>query len=406
MKKSRLVVCLLNFFIASVMGVVLRLSPLYPLDFNYHFLLHGHSHTALLGWIYLMLYTLIVHHFIPEEKQQNRYYTCLFWITQIAVTGMMISFPFQGYGLYSITFSTLHIFCSYFFCYKIWKEQRPVSLYDGILLKTALVFLLLSTIGVWSLGIIGASGTKNASLYQAAIQFFLHFQFNGWFIFGLLALLANRYHNYIKRITAQKFNHWVVLLIISTVLTYVLPLHWYFPTVFPIWINGIGVVLQLITFIAALLYFFKRYGFVIPKTSTTNRLLLYAGSIAITFKIIVQIATLFPETAMASHYIRNFTIGFIHLIMLGVVNTFLFMLTATVKPLHFLDTPVSRFGLLLFLSGFVITEFILFLQGGYFYFEKGYITNYYVLLFVFSLLLALGLFLILLGTLLSKKELR
>lgn len=404
MKKSRLVVCLLNFFIASVMGVVLRLSSLYPLNFNYHFLLHGHSHTALLGWIYLMLYTLIVHHFIPQEKQQNRYYSRLFGITQFSVIGMMISFPFQGYGLYSITFSTLHIFCSYFFCYKIWKEQRPVSLYDGILLKTALVFLLLSTIGVWSLGIIGASGTKNASIYQAAIQFFLHFQFNGWFIFGLLALLANRYHNYIKRITTHKFNQWVVLLIISTVLTYGLPLHWYFPTVFPIWINGIGVVLQLITFIAAFFYFLKWYGFVIPKTSTTTRLLLYAGCIALTLKIIVQMATIFPEIATASHYIRNFTIGFIHLLMLGVINTFLFMLTATIKPLQFLNRTVSRFGLLLFLSGFVITEFILFLQGGYFYFEKGFITNYYELLFLFSLLLALGLFLILLGTLLSSKK--
>ena len=71
MKKSWLIVCFINFFIASLMGLLLRLMYVAPVKWvNFPFLMHGHSHTAMLGWVYLMLYGLIVHCFIPEEAQK------------------------------------------------------------------------------------------------------------------------------------------------------------------------------------------------------------------------------------------------------------------------------------------------------------------------------------------------
>ena len=153
MKKSWLIVCFINFFIASLMGLLLRLMYVAPVKWvNFPFLMHGHSHTAMLGWVYLMLYGLIVHCFIPKESQKKLIYNRLFWVTQITVLGMMINFPIQGYALFSISFSTLHIFCSYYFCRLVWKDAQPATLPEKQLLKTALFFMVFSTLGVWCLG--------------------------------------------------------------------------------------------------------------------------------------------------------------------------------------------------------------------------------------------------------------
>lgn len=401
MPKSWFIISLLNFFVAVLMGVLLRLAAIVPVNWNYLFLLHGHSHTALLGWIYQMLYLLLLHNFLPETKRTSPYYSRLFWITQIAVFGMMISFPIQGYALYSIIFSTIHIFCSYFFCSKIWKDLSGNKSYDKILLKIALLFLLLSTFGVWSLGITGA---KNAPLYQAAIQFFLHFQFNGWFMFAVLALFVNQYRNFFHTINSRKFHYWVGLLIVGTVFTYGLPLSWYFPHALWLWINDIGLVCQFFAFGSGMLYFLKRSIPSDRKTPLTIRFILLCGFISLLLKILIQLTTFWSEIAASSHYIRNFTIGFIHLIMLGIINSFLFFFAIRFQSFSFLKNRISRIGLYLFLIGFTTTEILLFVQGFYFYIGKGAIPYYNISLFMVSLLLPIGLFLVLIGTLFFRKK--
>src|SRR5690606_36682010 len=95
MDKKLVFACLLNFFFAALMGLALRYAVLHPLGINYRFLPHAHSHVAMLGWVYLMLYVLFVHYFVPEKKPV---YNRLFWATQLAVLGMLFSFPFQGYA--------------------------------------------------------------------------------------------------------------------------------------------------------------------------------------------------------------------------------------------------------------------------------------------------------------------
>ena len=116
MRKHWLLICFINFFIAASMGLVLRFVAIFPVpNINYQFLLHGHSHVAMLGWVYLMIYSLIVHFFIPKTAQQNPIYNRLFWLTEIAVIGMMFRFPVEGYALFSIIFSTLHIFLQLLF---------------------------------------------------------------------------------------------------------------------------------------------------------------------------------------------------------------------------------------------------------------------------------------------------
>ena len=69
MRKSWLVICLFNFVVAALMGLFLRLTKVVAVDIEYSHLLHAHSHTAMLGWAYMMVFALAVHYFVPEGQR-------------------------------------------------------------------------------------------------------------------------------------------------------------------------------------------------------------------------------------------------------------------------------------------------------------------------------------------------
>ncbi|MCB0428268.1 MAG: hypothetical protein KDD16_13285, partial [Mangrovimonas sp.] len=68
MTKKLVIVCLVNFLIAAFLGLILRFANIYSLNINYRFFTHAHSHIAMLGWAYLMLYLLLVNYFVLEKK--------------------------------------------------------------------------------------------------------------------------------------------------------------------------------------------------------------------------------------------------------------------------------------------------------------------------------------------------
>lgn len=377
------------------MGLALLFSFLDSIGLNYRFLTHAHSHVAMLGWVYLMLFTLFVHYFIPEKpKIFNR----LFWLTEFAVVGMMLSFPFQGYAIISISFSTLHIFCSYYFAYLIFKHQKVNSLVSRKLLKTSLIFMVISTIGVWCLGPAVAMLGQASAFYQIAIQFFLHFQFNGWFLIAVIAV----FFHFLKVEDSKIFRQFFWLLIVSTVLTFALPIQWFAPHISLIWINGIGVVIQIIAL-------YKFFQLIKPKlnslSSDRSKLVFYMYSFALVcfiLKVVFQSFSILPDFSIVVYEHRNFVIGFIHLLMLGVISGFLFafILKSTIVSV----SKSLNFGIYSFLLGFVLTELLLLIQGVMFYFGNGILPNYYLLLFLFSIFLPLGIGLVLFNIINGKKD--
>lgn len=394
MKKSWLLACFINFFIASLMGLLLRLMYVVPLEWvNFQFLMHGHSHTAMLGWVYLMLYGLIVHFFVPKEAQQKPIYNRLFWLTQIAVLGMMINFPIQGYALFSISFSTLHIFCSYYFCSLVWKDAWPATLHENLLLRTSLFFMVFSTLGVWCLGpAVGLLG-KASPFYQIAIQFFLHFQFNGWFLFAVLALFFSQFQADFNR---KQFYLFYRLLVIATVLTLALPVSWYLSNSVFYWINTLGVLLQLWSFLVFIKMIRPHFQSFFSKLQTAEKLVYGLALTSLGLKIIIQLVVLVPELAQVSHQIRNFVIGYIHLTMLGIITGFLFGFALQNELINQKKSPVN-WGIKLFLVGFVSTELLLFIQGVYLFLNLGEFKMYYQNLFLASVFLPVGIVLLVAG---------
>lgn len=401
MKKHWFLICFINFFIAALMGLLLRLMYVAPVEWvNFQFLLHGHSHVAMLGWVYLMLYSLIVHFFVPKEVQQKPIYNQLFWVTQVAVMGMMVRFPVEGYAMLSIAFSTLHIFCSYFFCRLIWKDAQASSLPEKQMLRTALFFMVLSTIGVWCLGpAVGLMG-KASAFYQIAIQFFLHFQFNGWFMFAVLALF---FHQLKAKIDDKRFQFFYKLLVTATILTLALPVSWYLSNPIFYWINSLGVILQLAAFLVLVKICKPHFQTFFSSLKKIEKIVYGFALFSLALKIGIQLVVLLPGLDQISHQIRNFVIGYIHLTMLGIITGFLLGFALQNKFINGKSIWIN-WGLSLFLLGFVGTEMLLFIQGGYFFFDKGPMPMYQQNLFFTSIGLPAGLLMIIIGKLVTQSR--
>lgn len=398
MQKKLVIVCLINFLIAALMGLMLRyvfVPSLHefvsPLPFEYRHLMHAHSHGAMLGWVYLMLYLLIVHYFIPDKKPVfNR----LFWVTEIAVLGMLFSFPFQGYAAISISFSTLHILCSYYFIRLVWKHQKVASKPIRLLLKASLVFMFLSTMGIWCLGPASAMLGTESAFFQISIQFFLHYQFNGWFLFAVLAVFLRQF----PIDNLKHFNIFFKTLIAGTVLTFALPVSWYaYHPVMP-WINALGVLLQLVAVYYFILLLRPYWAQFWAKSLRLTKWTYGLALISFVMKIVLQSSSIFPEVSKMAFQYHNFVIGFIHLMMLGVITGFLFAFLLESSLLS-LKNKMLNFGVYSFIIGFVATEFILLIQGLFYYLGVGMIPNYYFVLFIFSIFLPLGIILIFLNLL-------
>ena len=376
------------------MGLLLRWMYVAPFSgVNFQFLMHGHSHVAMLGWVYLMLYCLIFYFFVPKENQQKPIYNRLFWVTELAVIGMMIDFPAQGYAFASILFSTLHIFCSYYFCYLIYKDAKPSTFPEKKMLHTALFFMIFSTLGVWCLGpAVGLMG-KTSAFYQIAIQFFLHFQFNGWFLFAVLGLFFKQTK---INIDEKKFRLFYNSFVVATVLTLALPVSWSLSNPAFYWINVIGVAIQFISFVLFYQLIRPHLKTIFAPLSFLEKTVYQFALYSLALKIIIQLVVIVPELAKVSHEIRNFVIGYIHLTMLGIITGFLFGFALQNKFL-ISQKKIQKWGISIFLLGFVATEILLFFQGLWLFLNKGLFPDYYQNLLLSSICLPVGLLMLTIG---------
>ena len=387
-----------NLLLAAGIGSLLRFAFVEEVSWlQFRNWLHGHSHVAMLGWVFLALYAFLIAAFLPPDKR-TRKYNWLFWALQGSVIGMLVSFPLQGYGAVSIAFSTLHLLLSYFFVFFVWRDLPVASSehrFSRLFLKTSLFFLVLSTLSLWAMPLILTSGFGRTIWYYLSVQFFLHFQFNGWFLFALLALFF--------RLTENRGISWprslgftfYLLLSVSTVLTFALAVAWSQPSWIVFLVNSLGVVIQLAaTVLLIQLFAGKAKALKSIFQSNMARNLFALALICFLGKVLIQTSVALPVVATAAYTIRNFVIAFIHLILLGVVSVFLFG-WAVEKKFFNPQSTALRSGLIAFLTGFVLTEGMLFLQGTLFWGAFGFIPYYYEVLFVFTLLLPVGIGLIL-----------
>lgn len=380
------------FFLAACLGLVMRAFHVVEIPyFEYRNILHTHSHLALLGWGHLMLVGGMVFTLI-KDKDQLKSFQWLFLGTVLSLLGMLFSFPFQGYGAISISFSTLHVLLSYGFAYKLLKVIRSYEKTPATrLIRLAIWFMVISTFGLWALGPISATLGRMHELYFMTIQWFLHFQLNGWFVMGVLGLILLYFEEKGSQIHWPAYQEWI--LTISVALTFMLAVTWAEPRPVFFQINGLAVIIQLIAY-----FWILKSVFQLVKADPIKgfaRLLLILALASLVAKALLQGLLVIPAVAVISYSIRLYVIGFLHLVLLGAMTMGVSAVALARGWIE--ELPISRAGWSLLISGFVITEFLLFLQGTLIWLKLGFLPEYNFWLFLASCLFPLGLAFLLAG---------
>ena len=381
---------LVNLALVAFLGATLRTKILFPLPFiEQKNLINAHSHFAFGAWVTLSFFVLFVYNLLPAERASRSIYQVFFWLLQATSIGMLLSFPFTGYGLISISFSTGLILVTYAFSWVFIKDlyrsevARPVRL----LALCALLALVVSSIGPFTLAYILSTKSSNAILYRDAIYTYLHFQYNGFFTLGVLALFFQHLLRKQYPVRLSSMQAFAVFVSASVIPSLFLSLLWH-PD------NGLFKVLAIIgcvLILASLIYFFR-----IVKFGTGGAI--YTHSLATLFwhfamlsfivKTLLQMGTIVPELGNAVFGYRPIIIGFLHLVFLGFVSFYL--LSRYIEDGVFaMRTVFAKMALGLFAFGIVAQEVVLMVQGiGLLLGSANPIYHY--LLWLISLLLFLG----------------
>lgn len=369
---------LLNLFLVALMGALLRSFPFissFPLE--YKNILHGHSHVAFGGWVMPALLGLLLKNFpLVQQKVAYRHWRNITFLLLASAYGMLIAFPIQGYEPVSIFFSTLSIVAGFYLAIVIWKRlpalKTSVSLH---FLKAGIFYMVLSSMGPLATGPLIALGKTGTPLYFDVIYFFLHFQYNGWFLFALMALFYKSIEE-IKIKTNGTKVFW--LLNIACTPTYFLSVLWHQPPLLFNVVAGIAAFLQC----AAMVYLIKDM-LLLPLNNKLVKTMLYLSFVSLVAKIVLQFISALPSIAELAYLQRNFVIAYLHLVLLGCISLFLIAWIINLFVLQV--TKFLKTGVLLFIAAFIGSEIILV------FYPVSAMLNYSfpysaLLLFLFSLL--------------------
>lgn len=395
--KSKIIIAFAFLLIAATFGLLMRISIIESIGINYKHFLHTHSHVALLGWLYNLVLIFIAYYFF---KKDVRKFNRIFWISQITFLGMLFSFPFQGYAFWSISFSTLYLFASYWLIFQIFNSSKKFkNKIEFKLLKAGSIFLFLSSIGPFALGAIMAKAMQESIWYSLSIYWFLHFLFNGFFYAVFLALLLSEIKKKVK-ISLRKENQVYALTVFS-----VIPLYAEFAieALTFNWVILLALLSSLAQLASILLIIGELKSYLAKVFNAINKLLLGLAFLALLLKVVFQLITSFPvfhEIVFNSK--STLIIGYLHMVMLGMFSFFFIWLLIEKKLIQL--NQFLKTGAAFFVVGVLLSELLLFGQGASNYFWNFSLPHYYKLLYSVSGLMPLGVLMMLISQFYKKTE--
>jgi hypothetical protein len=229
-------------------------------------------------------------------------------------------------------------------------------------LYTALLCNVISAAGTFTLAYLMANKIANQDFYFGSVYFYLHFQYNGWFLFSIFALF---FFQTKQRMTVKHIrlaNLFFYLLLFTLVPAWFLSMLW---MRLPGWMFTTGAAAAVIQVVAlsvlVRLLILMRYKFRLIFHPPVHLIWLIA-LLAFSLKIIMQGFSAIPALNQYAFGIRPIVIGFLHLVLLGFVSMFLigFLLQ---NRLVYLPTKMAFGGLWLFVSAMFLNELVLMSQG-------------------------------------------
>ncbi|QQR97933.1 MAG: hypothetical protein IPK18_14125 [Sphingobacteriales bacterium] len=323
-------VSIINFIILSILGVLLRFIVIYPISFiTYKNLKQAHSHLVFNAVITLFGTILLIKKFEIEYLYQTKFkYSIVVLI--FTAYGMLFAFSYQGYKLVSIIF----------------HKQHTIIL---LAYKLLLFFLVVSSIAPFCLGYLMKSNLAYSPIYYNTVYFYLHFQYNGFFIFIIILLVLL---NLKKDKDTNKIKLFLYTYASSVILTYTISLLWHNANPIKYTISFIGSALQCIS----IYFLFQTSKFSFANTYKNKNYLLLFITLCYIAKLVMQLIISIPLFSHSFITNRNIIIAFLHLTLIGVVwLSFYYNATKHIKQWNY--------HIFVFCIIFITTEVLLFISS-------------------------------------------
>lgn len=352
-----------NFFIVALLGVIMRYKILYSFPFlDQKHLQEAHSHFAFYGWITNAIYVLILHYLSKVNPEIGlKKYENLIVINLMASFFMLGTFIYGGYFWGSILGSTVALLCSFVFFYFFIRDAGKILENSKIWFIAGLFFAVISSAGVFNLGYMKMSGNISQDLFLGSEYYYLHFQYNGFFIFSCVGFLLFSLKEAGAEISQKKNKLLFWLLFMGCLVGVGLSVLW---MKMPVYIF-VAIVLATLaqTFGAILLYDFvkKSWTSLVLNWSPMQRFVLMFAGFAFAVKIVLQLGSNIPAVNQFAFGFRNVVIAYLHLVLLMCIATFL--INQILATNFFVITRKLLFGLKLLLLGIFLNEFVLGLMG-------------------------------------------
>lgn len=359
-----IILAVFNLLLTAALGALMRLNVLLPIPaINQKFVLHAHSHFAFSGWVSHALMVFMVAALSNRKSSENipARYQAIIITNLLASYAMLIGFFLQGYGLYSIAAASATVVISYVFTAMYWrdtgKSDRSPGSYQWF--RAALIFLALSAAGTFYLAYLMASGNTDSRHQLAAVHFFLHFQYNGWFFFACMGLVQHWFDRKKVVIRQTKTVYWLFALTCPA--TYLLSVLWwdmptwlYALTVTAVALQGVAWIVWIRAWVLKLPLFRHHFPAIVKG--------LFTGVvIAATIKFALQGLSVVPSLSQLSYSSRPIVIGYLHLVLLVIISLFIIAYAYNHRSLKTGRLAVSSTVVLV--VGIVLNELLLMAQG-------------------------------------------
>lgn len=268
---------------------------------------------------------------------------------------------YSGVCFFFYLFSTISIFVSWVFAITYWKDlnRLSVSNISSYWFKVALLFNAISSIGAFALAFMMANKIIHQNWYLLSVYFFLHFQYNGWFFFACMGLLMNFIIGYNINPNSLRKIFW--LFTGASIPAYFLSALWLNLSSWIYVLVIIAAIIQLIAWYYMIKILYKIKKELIYNTTIVTKYLLGLSAIALSIKFILQACSTIPSLSELAYGFRPIVIGYLHLILLGVITLFIIGYIMSQKIIA--ENQLIVRGISIFTFSVVFNEALLMIQG-------------------------------------------
>lgn len=373
-------ICVFNFFVVSVVGVMMRYNMAFSLPgFNHKFMQESHSHFAFYGWVSAGIFLFVTKYLSENYPKINlKKYQYLMISNQIGSYGMLFTFLYGGYFWLSIVLSSIALFTGFAYFIFLLIDTKSNKNPEIMWLKSGAFFATFSAIGIFGLAYFSSKKEEFDVLFRASTYFYLHYQYNGFFIFSCIGLLLIS----LKKLgieIEEKLNKTIFyLLFFGCFLGYGLSILWI--EMNPIF-YGFFILISIVQLFGAILFLNC-----IRKTDLFNnqnfiqKLLISVFGFAFILKFLLQGLSAIPALGVFAFSNINIVIAYLHLVLLMGISLFLIWKILQLVEIEF--NKLLKFSILLLVFGIVCNEIVLALSGIFSIFYIPFLSAKYWLLFV------------------------